>query len=161
MTNQYDVIIIGTGAGGGTMARALAPTGKRILILEKGGFVPREMDNFDPQVNWVERRYTPNDTWYHNEKPFRPSHPHYYVGGNTKFYGSALFRLREKDFEEVEHYDGLSPAWPISYADLEPYYAIGEKWYYVHGEDGADPTDPPRSSPFPYEPLQHLSLIHI
>ncbi len=159
MTHQYDVIIIGTGAGGGTMARALAPTGKRILILEKGGFVPREKDNFDPQVNWVERRYTPKDTWYHNEKPFRPSHPHYYVGGNTKFYGSALFRLREKDFEEVEHYDGLSPAWPISYADLEPYYAIGEKWYYVHGEAGADPTDPPRSSPFPYEPLQHEPRI--
>lgn len=159
MDNHYDIIIVGTGAGGGTMARALAPTGKRILILEKGGFVPREMDNFDPHVNWVEKRYTPNDTWYHQEKPFRPSHPHYYVGGNTKFYGSALFRLRAKDFEEVEHYDGISPAWPISYADLEPYYAIGEKWYYVHGKDGADPTEPERSSPYPYPPLQHEPRI--
>ena len=159
MTEHYDIIIIGTGAAGGTMARALAPTGKRILMLEKGGFVPREKANFDPHVNWVEKRYTPDDTWYHQGQPFRPSHPHYYVGGNTKFYGSALFRLRERDFEEFEHYDGVSPAWPITYADLEPYYTLGEKWYYVHGETGADPTDPDRSEPYPYPPLQHEPRI--
>lgn len=159
MTDHYDIIIIGTGAAGGTMARALAPTGKRILMLEKGGFVPREKDNFDPDVNWVEKRYTPDVTWYHKSKPFRPSHPHYYVGGNTKFYGAALFRLREKDFEEYEQYDGISPAWPISYSDLEPYYALAEKWYYVHAQDGADPTDPPRSSPYPYGPLPHEPRI--
>ncbi len=159
MTQQYDIIIIGTGAGGGTMARALAPTGKRILILEKGGFVPRERANFDPHSNWVEKRYTPDVTWYHKDKPFRPSHPHDYVGGNTKFYGAALFRLRERDFEEVEHYDGLSPAWPISYGDLEPYYALGEKWYYVHGQAGSDPTEPTRSAPYPYQPLQHEPRI--
>ncbi|MBE9028717.1 GMC family oxidoreductase [filamentous cyanobacterium LEGE 11480] len=159
MTQHYDVIIIGTGAGGGTMARALAPTGKRILILEKGGFVPREYANFDPHTNWVEKRYTPDDTWYHKGEPFRPSHPHYYVGGNTKFYGAALFRLRERDFEAVEHPDGMSPAWPISYADLEPYYAIGEQWYYVHGAAGADPTEADRSAPYPYAPLQHEPRI--
>lgn len=159
MTEQYDIIIIGTGAGGGTMARALAPTGKRILILEKGGFVPREQANFDAHSSWVEKRYTPNDTWYKDGEPFRPTHPHYYVGGNTKFYGAALFRMRERDFEAVEHVDGMSPAWPISYDDLEPYYEIGEKWYHVHGEAGIDPTEPSRQSPFPYEPLPHESRI--
>lgn len=159
MDNHYDVIIIGTGAAGGTMARALAPTGKRILMLEKGGFVPREQANLDPQANWVERRYTPNDTWYHQGKAFRPSHPHYYVGGNTKFYGAALFRLRERDFEEYEHHDGISPAWPISYSDLEPYYTLAEQWYYVHGKDGADPTEPAHSAPYPYEPLPHEPRI--
>lgn len=159
MKRHYDIIIIGTGAGGGTMARALAPTGKDILILEKGGFVPREKDNFDAKAMWVDKKYTPNDTWYHEGKPFRPSHPHYYVGGNTKFYGAALFRLREQDFAEIEHHGGISPAWPITYDDLEPYYELGEKWYYVHGEAEADPTEPRRHNPYPYSPLEHEPRI--
>jgi len=160
MQKHYDVIIIGTGAGGGTMARALAPTGKDILILEKGGFVPREKSNQDAQAMWGDKRYTPHDTWYHDGKPFRPTHPHYYVGGNTKFYGAALFRLREDDFKEVEHHGGgISPAWSITYDDLEPYYELGEKWYYVHGEAKVDPTEPRRSNPFPYLPLEHEPRI--
>lgn len=89
MKEHYDIIIIGTGAGGGTMARALADTGKRILILEKGGFVPREKDNLDAHAMWIDLKYTRNDTWYHQGKAFRPIHPHYYVEGNTKFYGAA------------------------------------------------------------------------
>jgi len=157
--NHYDVIIIGSGAGGGTMARALAPTGKQILILERGGFLPRERENWDTRSVAVEKRYSPHETWYFDDKPFRPSHPHYYVGGSTKLYGAALIRLRERDFEEVEHYAGISPAWPISYHDLEPYYTLAEKWYYVHGQAGTDPTEPPRSSPFPYPPLAHEPRI--
>jgi choline dehydrogenase-like flavoprotein len=152
---HYDIIIIGSGAGGGTMARALAPTGKHILILERGGFLPRERENWSSQAVAVEKRYSPDETWYFDEKPFRPSHPHYYVGGSTKLYGAALIRLRERDFEEIEHYGGISPAWPITYTDLEPYYTLAEKWYYVHGEAGLDPTEPRRSGPFPYPPLTH------
>lgn len=153
--NHYDVIIIGSGAGGGTMARALAPTGKHILILERGGFLPRERENWSSQAVAVEHRYSPQETWYFDDKPFRPSHPHYYVGGSTKLYGAALIRLRERDFEEVEHTGGISPAWPITYSDLEPYYTLAEKWYYVHGAAGIDPTEPCRSQPFPYPPLEH------
>ncbi|MEO0837143.1 MAG: GMC family oxidoreductase [Cyanobacteria bacterium J06642_3] len=159
MKNHYDIIIIGTGAGGGTMARALADTGKRILILEKGGYVPREKDNLDAKAMWVDLKYTPNDTWYHNGIAFRPMHPHYYVGGNTKFYGAALFRLRKRDFEEIEHHGGISPAWSITYEDLEPYYELGEKWYYVHGEAGSDPTEPERANPYPYLPIEHEPRI--
>ena len=159
MKEHYDIIIIGTGAGGGTMARALAPTGKSILILEKGGFVPREKDNLDAHAMWVDLKYTPNDTWYHQGKAFRPMHPHYYVGGNTKFYGAALFRLRKRDFEEIEHHGGISPAWSINYEDLESYYELGEKWYYVHGKAGIDPTEPERSNPYPYPPLDHEPRI--
>ena len=157
--NHYDVIIIGSGAGGGTMARALAPTGRRILILERGGFLPRERENWSSQAVAVEHRYSPHETWYFDDKPFRPSHPHYYVGGSTKLYGAALIRLRKRDFEEVEHAGGVSPAWPISYADLEPFYTLAEKWYYVHGEAGLDPTEPPRGEPFPYPPLEHEPRI--
>ncbi len=156
---QVDVIIIGSGAGGGTMARALAPSGKRILILERGGFVPRERENWSTQAVFNDNRYGPGETWYFDDRPFRPSHPHYYVGGSTKFYGAALLRMRERDFGEVVHSGGLSPAWPITYGDLEPYYQQAESWYYVHGETGADPTDPPRSAPYPYPPLQHEPRI--
>ncbi|MCI0394077.1 MAG: GMC family oxidoreductase [Chloroflexi bacterium] len=159
MAKHYDVIIIGSGAGGGTMARALAPTGKEILILERGGFVPRERENSSSQAVAVEKRYAPQETWYFDDRPFRPSHPHYYVGGSTKLYGAAMIRLRERDFEQVEHAGGISPAWPISYADLEPYYLEAEKWYYVHGEAGIDPTEPQRSQSFPYPPLEYEPRI--
>lgn len=162
MSNQkhFDLIIIGSGAGGGTMARALAPTGKQILILERGDFIPREKENWDTEAVAVKKRYSPkNETWYFHDKPFHPSHPHYCVGGSTKLYGATLLRLRERDFDEVEHAGGISPAWPISYADLEPYYYLAEQWYYVHGEAGADPTEPPRSQPFPYAPLPHEPRI--
>jgi choline dehydrogenase-like flavoprotein len=156
---HFDVIIIGTGAGGGTMARALAPTGKRILILERGGFLPRERENWDPESVVVKKRYAPNETWYREGKPFRPGHPHYYVGGSTKMYGAALFRLREADFGEIRHEGGISPAWPITYEDLEPYYTQAEKMYYVHSLAGLDPTEPRRSEPFPYAPLTHEPRI--
>lgn len=158
-TNHYDLIIIGSGAGGGTMARALAPTGKQILILERGDFIPRERQNWDTKAVAVDHRYSPDETWYLDDKPFRPGHPHYCVGGSTKFYGTAMLRLRERDFEEIEHPDGISPAWPFSYGELEPYYLKAEQWYYVHGELGADPTDPWRSAPYPNPPLVHEPRI--
>ncbi len=157
--DHYDVIIIGTGAGGGTMARALAPTGKRILILERGGFLPRERENWDTESVVVKKRYAPNETWYFFDRPFRPGHPHYFVGGSTKLFGAAMFRLREWDFGEVVHEGGIAPAWPISYADMEPFYTQAEKMYSVHGQAGSDPTEPARSEPYPYPPLQHEPRI--
>jgi len=115
---QYDLIIIGSGAGGGTLARHLAPSGKRILILERGGWLPRELENWDANEVFVKNRYVPKETWYDKEgKAFQPG-VHYWVGGATKFYGAALYRLRNEDFGELMHYDGPSPGWPISYDDL-------------------------------------------
>ena len=147
MTGEpYDIIIIGTGAGGGTLAHRLAPSGKRILLLERGGYLPREPENWDSREVFGKNRYLSGEVWYDKDgQPFEP-HQQYFVGGNTKFFGAILFRLRERDFEEVRHYGGVSPAWPISYADLEPYYAQAEELYLVHGEAGEDPTEPPRSS---------------
>ncbi len=128
-TNHYDVIIIGSGAGGGTLAYRLAPSGKRILILERGGYVPREKDNWSPRAVNVEAKYHTKEVWHTPDR--HPLHPHtnYYVGGNTKFYGAALFRLRREDFGELRHDGGLSPAWPIGYDDLEPYYTEAERIY--------------------------------
>src|SRR3954471_8472136 len=140
--NHYDVIIIGTGAGGGTLARKLAPSGRKILILERGDYVKRETDNWSPRAVNLEGRYNSNEVWY--DKAGKPLHPHtnYNVGGNTKFYGSALFRMRKEDFGELKHYDGISPEWAISYDELEPYYTEAENLYHVHGTRGEDPTEP-------------------
>jgi len=155
MSERYDVIIIGTGAGGATLAHRLAPTGKRILLLERGDFLPREKANWDPTEVFARDRYGAGESWLdHDGKAFQPG-THYYVGGNTKFYGAALLRMRERDFGELAHCDGVSPAWPISYRDLAPYYDEAERLYHVHGERGADPTEPPSDEPYPHPPVRH------
>jgi len=156
---HYDVIIIGTGAGGGTLARKLAPSGKKILILERGGFIKREPANWSSRAINLEARYNTKEVWY--DRDGKPLHPHtnYNVGGNTKFFGAALFRMREEDFGELKHYDGTSPAWPISYDDLEPFYTQAEKLYHVHGKRGEDPTEPWASSEFPHPPVSHEPRI--
>jgi choline dehydrogenase-like flavoprotein len=100
----------------------LAPSGKRILLIERGPFIPREKNNWSSRAVNVEGKYQTREIW--RDKDGKDLHPHtnYYVGGNTKFYGSALFRLRQEDFGEIKHYSGISPAWPITYDELEPYY---------------------------------------
>jgi choline dehydrogenase-like flavoprotein len=145
--DSYDVIIIGTGAGGGTLARHLAPSGKTILLLERGDWLPREPQNWDAAEVFVDNRYISEDSWYDEKgKPFQPQ-IHYFVGGATKLYGAALYRLRKEDFGELRHHDGVSPAWPIEYEELEPYYTQAENLYEVHGARGEDPTEPPASAP--------------
>jgi len=147
MATHYDVIIIGSGAGGGTLFHALAPTDKRILLLERGGYVPREKANWSTRAVNLEGRYNTKEVWRDADGGELHPHTNYYVGGNTKFYGAALFRLRREDFGELKHWGGISPAWPIAYEDLEPYYTRAEQLYHVHGERGVDPTDPPASAP--------------
>ncbi len=157
--DSYDVIIIGTGAGGGTLARHLAPSGKRILLLERGDWLPREPQNWSSHDVFVDNRYVSPDTWYDEHgKPFQPG-VHYFVGGATKLYGAALYRLREQDFGELQHHDGVSPAWPISYDELEPYYTQAEQLYEVHGARGEDPTEPPASAPYPFPAVSHEPRI--
>lgn len=151
---HYDVVIIGTGAGGGTMARALADTGARILVLERGDHVPQEPENWSPEAVWKHLRYRARDEWIDADGEAFLPYTHYGVGGNTKFWGSVLYRLRREDFEAREHADGLSPAWPIDYDTLAPYYDLAERLYHVHGQDGIDPTDPDRP-PFPYAAIPH------
>ena len=137
--NHFDFIIVGSGAGGGTMAYTLAPTGKRILILERGPFLPREKDTWNSKVVTTQGKYLAKETWHTADgQPFQPF-IYYYVGGNTKFYGAALLRLRERDFKEVQHKGGVSPAWPISYAEFEPYYTQAERLYHAHGRAWARP----------------------
>ncbi len=158
-SNHYDVIIIGTGAGGGTLAWALAPTGKRILLLERGDYVPREIENWSTKAAVLEGRYNNADLWLDRDGKEFQAGTHYFVGGNTKFYGAALLRMRERDLGELRHHGGISPAWPIAYADLEPYYARAERLYQVHGTRGEDPTEPWASGPYPYPAVSHEPRI--
>ncbi len=153
MNTEFDVIIVGTGAGGSTVAHALAPTGQKILILERGEFLVRSKDNWDPDKVFRKEIYHTNERWLTRDgKEFRPGQA-YLVGGNTKVFGAALLRLREKDFDEIAYDDGISPAWPIRYGDLEPHYQEAERLYFVHGQRGEDPTEPPSSGPFAYPKL--------
>ena len=157
--NRFDVIIIGTGAGGGTLAYHLAPSGKRILLLERGGYLPREKDNWDSGAVFIDNKYKAKVRWQDKDgQTFQPG-IHYYVGGNTKVYGAALLRFRKEDFGEIRHHGGISPAWPITYEDLEPYYTKAEHLYRVHGEHGIDPTEPPASAPYRYPPVRHEPRI--
>ena len=153
-SERFDIVIIGSGAGGGTIAHALSASGARILVLERGEAVPREAENWSPAAVWKQQRYQTTERWLdHRDRPFQP-YTHYCVGGNTKFWGSVLFRLRREDFQAIEHPGGVSPAWPVQYETLAPYYERAERLYQVHGEVGPDPTEPPRG-PFPHGPIPH------
>jgi len=150
VTSHYDVVIVGSGAGGATLAQRLAPTGKKILILERGPHLPREAENWSPRAVFIQHRYRTTDSWYDkNGHPFTPN-SYYYVGGNTTFYGAALMRLRGRDFEEVRHAGGVSPAWPISLTDLSPYYDEAERAWQVHGKRGEDPTEQGNEPPYTF-----------
>ena len=150
MANHFDIIIIGSGAGGGTLAQRLAPTGKKILILERGEHLPREAENWDSKAVFIDRRYRTKEHWYDSRgKPFIPN-THYWVGGNTTFYGAALMRLREGDFHQVQHKGGISPEWPIKLEDLAPYYTEAEHLWRVHGARGVDPAEKGDEPPYPF-----------
>jgi choline dehydrogenase-like flavoprotein len=153
MSEKYDVIIIGTGAGGGPLAYRLALAGKKILVLERGGFLPREKENWNTSAVFLENRYHTTEIW--TDKKGNELHPGtgYWVGGNTKVYGAALFRLREKDFETLQHKGGVSPEWPVKYDQFEPYYTEAEKLFQVHGKQGVDPTEPRRSEDYLFPPI--------
>jgi choline dehydrogenase-like flavoprotein len=165
MADPFDAIIIGSGAGGGTLALHLAKAGKRILILERGTFMPQEKLNWNTSAVFLENRYHTRETWF--DKDDKPLHPQqaYFVGGQTKVYGAAMFRMRAEDFGVIHHQGGISPAWPISYADMEPFYTRAEELFHVHGDLGKapsvaggygsefDPTEPFHSKPYPYPAL--------
>jgi choline dehydrogenase-like flavoprotein len=156
---HYDVIVVGSGPGGASLVHRLAPTGKRILLLERGDYLPRSTANWDSKTVFVDGAYQAPETWYgRNGETFHPG-LHYYVGGNSKVYGAALFRLREKDFGELVHQEGVSPAWPLGYADFEPFYTEAENLFAVHGQRGEDPLEPPASAPYPFAAVSHEPRI--
>jgi choline dehydrogenase-like flavoprotein len=159
VTQRFDLVIIGSGAGGGTLAHALAGNGRRILVVERGEYVPQEEENWSPEAVWKDLRYRADDWWVDGitGSRFRP-YTHYCVGGNTKFWGSVLLRLRPEDFHAVEHVDGLSPPWPIDYETLAPYYDRAEQLFSVRGQHGVDPTEGPRG-PYPQPPVPHAPRI--
>ena len=155
MSDHYDLIVVGSGPGGASLAQRLGNTGKRILLIERGDYLKREPANWDSKTVFVDGAYQAKETWHASDgSEFHPG-LHYFVGGNSKVYGAALFRLRERDFEEIRHRDGISPAWPLKYDAFEPYYAEAEKLFHVHGSRGEDPNEPRSSGPYPFPPVSH------
>ena len=153
--DHYDVLVVGSGPGGATTAARVAETGKRVLMLERGDFLPRERDNWNSHAVFGDAKYTADETFYDlHDRPFRPE-LHYYVGGNSKVYGAALFRLLPADFGEVQHPNGVAPAWPLSYQDMEPYYVRAEHLFWVHGKHGEDPFAGISSQDYEYPPVRH------
>ena len=153
MTGQPDIVIIGSGIGGATVAAGLAPSGARILILEAGAHIGDGPENRDQRAIFQRGHFRPKETWYEaGGAGFNPGN-YYYVGGNSKFYGAVLVRYRREDFEEMQHLDGVSPAWPFPYEELEPWYSAAERLYNVRGALGEDPTEPRHSAPYPYPPV--------
>lgn len=157
--DSADVIIVGSGIGGGAVARRLAENGVRVLLLERGGWVPQEPDNWSVSQVFFDKKYTAHDAW--SDRKGHVFHPNIYynVGGCTKFYGGSMIRLRERDFEGLDHLEGQSTRWPIRYSELEPYYQQAEEIFTVHGSDDGDPTAPPRSQPYPYAAMTHEPIV--
>ncbi len=157
--DHYDLIVIGSGPGGASLAQRLAPTGKRILMLERGEYLPRSRNNWDAKTVFVDGRYQVDETWYGKDgRSFKPG-LHHWVGGNSKVYGAALFRMREADFGEIRHKDGISPAWPLSYDAFEPFYTEAERLFHVHGQRGEDPNEPWSSAPYAFPAVKHEPRI--
>jgi choline dehydrogenase-like flavoprotein len=157
--DHYDVLVVGSGPGGATTAARVAETGKRVLLLERGDFLPRERDNWNSRAVFGQAKYTADETFYDaRDRPFRPE-LHYYVGGNSKVYGAALLRLLPADFGAVAHHGGVAPAWPLDYHDMEPYYVRAEHLFWVHGRHGEDPFAGPSSQDYRYPPVQHEARI--
>nr|WP_064569533.1 GMC family oxidoreductase [Gordonia sp. LAM0048] len=159
-TITADVVVVGSGMGGSTLAYALRDAGLDVLVVERGRFLPREPENSMPEEMHIHGRYKTAEPWIDERtgEHFQPG-TYYWVGGNTKFYGASLPRFRTEDFGEIIHHDGTSPAWPFSYEELEPHYVEAERLFQVHGSTDEDPTEPPHSAPYPYPPLAHEPTI--
>ena len=148
-----DIVIIGSGIGGGTIASGLAGSGARIVILERGEHLPATAHSRDTRAIFRDGHYRPKEMWREaGGQPFNPGN-YYYVGGNSKFYGAVLIRYRKEDFAAMEHFGGVSPAWPFAYEELEPWYSKAEQLFRVRGALGEDPTEPFHSAPYPFAPV--------
>lgn len=148
-----DVVIIGSGMGGATLAAALAPSGRRVLILERGHRMEHTPEARDAEAIFGRGHFRPGEEWLDGKgRSFSPGN-YYHAGGNSKFYGAVLIRYRAEDFRPLRHKGGTTLGWPMTYDDLEPFYQAAERLYQVRGFLGEDPTEPPHSGDYPYPPV--------
>jgi choline dehydrogenase-like flavoprotein len=151
--DDIDVVVIGSGMGGATLAAGLAPSGARIVILERGERLVDRPETRDARAIFQKGVFRPEETWFDaTGAPFNPGN-YYYVGGNTKFYGAVLIRYRAEDFRPIQYAEGRTPGWPFGYDELEPWYGRAEALYQVRGRLGEDPTEPEHSAPYPFPPV--------
>ena len=149
-----DILILGSGMGGATLAAQLAPSGKKIVILERGEYLRDSPECRDPSAVFT-GHFNPREMWLDEAGgTFQPNN-YYHPGGNSKFYGAVLMRYREQDFSPLKHMEGTAPGWPITYAEFEPDYQAAETLYQVRGDVAGDITEPPHSGPYPHPPVPH------
>ena len=149
--SDADVIIIGSGMGGATLAAQLAPTGRRILIVEKGERLQPSPADRDADAIFGKAHFRPREEWLDGAgQLFNPGN-YYNVGGNSKFYGAVLLRYRREDFSPLRHMGGTTSGWPIAYDSLETWYQQAEQMFEVRGTLGEDPTEPPHSGRYDHE----------
>ncbi|PBB28912.1 GMC family oxidoreductase [Mesorhizobium sp. M1A.F.Ca.IN.020.06.1.1] len=148
MDQTADIVIIGSGIGGASLAHSLAGTGRRIVILERGEHLRDAPQARDDRAIFLEGFYRSTEKWVGTDgQAFLPGN-YYYVGGNSKFFGAVMYRYRLEDFSPRPHMDGASPGWPITYHELEPWYERAEAIFKVRGDPTQDPTEPPRTGPY-------------
>ncbi len=152
---SWDVVVIGTGFGGSMAALPLVQAGLRVLLLERGRWVDRDASAWDPRAILIDRKYRSDSPYQHGPHLVYPDEA---VGGKSVFYGAASFRLREQDFAMTDRFGGRVPGvsldWPITYADLAPFYDQAEQLLDVAGVAGMDPTEPPRVRDYASAPPQ-------
>ncbi|HXW19147.1 MAG TPA: GMC family oxidoreductase [Roseiarcus sp.] len=157
--SEVDVVVIGSGMGGASFAAGLAPSGARIVILERGERLLDSPETRDPRAIFQRGFFRPKETWYDGVgEPFNPGN-YYYVGGNTKLYGAVLIRYRAEDFRPIRYAEGATPGWPFAYEELEPWYGRAEALYQARGRLGDDPSEPSHSTPYPFPPVPDESAI--
>lgn len=157
--SSVDFVIIGSGIGGATIAHALAPTGASIVILERGEHLQDSPETRDLSAIFKRGHFRSSETWLDaKDRPFSPGN-FYNVGGNSKFYGAVMYRYRESDFKARDLPEGSTADWPYEYDELEPWYTKAEALYQVRCTAGLDPTDPPRSAPFPHSAIAYEPQI--
>jgi len=161
MSTSPDIVIIGSGIGGATIAAGLADSGAQILILEAGAHLVERPENRDQRAIFQRGFFRPKENWYAADgSAFNPGN-YYNVGGNSKFYGAVLARYRREDFAELHHAEGISPAWPFAYEELEPWYGKAEQLYAVRGALGQDPSEPAHSTPYAFAAVPDESAIRL
>jgi len=153
MANTADIVIIGSGVGGSSLAASLASSGKRIVILERGDYLKDSVEARDDIAIFQRGHYRSSEEWWGTDGQNFLANNYYYVGGNSKFFGAVMYRYRKEDFDARPHLDGSSPGWPITYDELEPWYQRAEDVFRVRGALNQDPTEPPHKRPYAYPPV--------
>jgi choline dehydrogenase-like flavoprotein len=152
---EWDLVIVGSGFGGAMIAHRAIEAGAKVLMIERGDWVPRGEEAWKPEASLELTDSYAKDIPYRCLRGGHGSTIGGYacVGGPSVYYGCVAFRFREQDFEgDPDIVRDSNAAWPFRYSEIEPYYSEAEHLLGICGSDAGDETAPFRSSPYPFPP---------